>query len=625
MGVGNPLFQLEQLKDLKMVTGVGLIPEGTGKDLITGGSGLDFIVGGNDRDVIQAGDGFNVVFGDEITIGAGVQTDLSQVFSTPEDATSPISPGLTGLGNDTILGGNTVDIFWGGAGDDDLRSFGGIDLLFGNDGNDLLSGGDGNDILIGGNGNDWLVGGPNNDVHQGGDGADNFVFDNPSAERDSFWNFGGWISDFDPANPQQGDQDRSNDPSNPADQPPQLGLLTLLASPADPKPAVAHAFGPLPAGSIAVQPATPQPGDAQVADIQWLLPLVSAAQQDWIRVVPAITEAFFMNVSYGVADLPGTLLGHYSRLSNGKHQVTIDTDAAGVGWFIDRTPLLDEEFVAGSSQQMHAPASSPASGHVDLLTVVRHELGHVLGLPDLAGDAHSGSLMAGSLSVGVRRVPARDDSVWTVAGVRLDGLPPGETHLLHLDAPREVVNGSFTVEDPAAAGFGWSTLGAATVGGGVGLLEEDGAFNSRFSQTVEIPAQATALRFTVQVNLSDDGTTAPDAFEFALIDAHSGDSVLAIAAGLGNTDALLNIQADGTTYFAPAVSSPGLGSSGEILSYATSRTFTIALTGLTTDVTATLYFDLLGFGAFDSSVTIDDVQLLGARPAPCGIAVGRQF
>jgi hypothetical protein len=42
----------------------------------------------------------------------------------------------------------------------------------------------------------------------------------------------------------------------------------------------------------------------------------------------------------------------------------------------------------------------PASGGVDLLTVVLHELGHVAGLPDDSG----ADLMGGALGTGVRRV-----------------------------------------------------------------------------------------------------------------------------------------------------------------------------------------------------------------------------
>ena len=44
-----------------------------------------------------------------------------------------------------------------------------------------------------------------------------------------------------------------------------------------------------------------------------------------------------------------------------------------------------------------------AVDHIDLLSVVEHELGHVAGLDDL--DAAADSVMADVLGVGIRRIP----------------------------------------------------------------------------------------------------------------------------------------------------------------------------------------------------------------------------
>ena len=65
--------------------------------------------------------------------------------------------------------------------------------------------------------------------------------------------------------------------------------------------------------------------------------------------------------------------------------ITIDTDAAGHGWFVDPTPNDNSEFThaqnAAGTDLLTDP-SNAAAGHLDLLTTVTHELGHVLGLDD---------------------------------------------------------------------------------------------------------------------------------------------------------------------------------------------------------------------------------------------------
>ncbi|NEQ36297.1 MAG: hypothetical protein F6K40_08385 [Okeania sp. SIO3I5] len=102
-------------------------------------------------------------------------------------------------------------------------------------------------------------------------------------------------------------------------------------------------------------------------------------------------------VVFEVADLPGAILGQVQGNS-----VIIDSTAAGYGWFVDETPWENTEFDL-SGTDLKAEEGSPAEGKIDLLTVVAHELGHFLGLDDLASE---GELMSGSLGVGDRRLPS---------------------------------------------------------------------------------------------------------------------------------------------------------------------------------------------------------------------------
>jgi hypothetical protein len=77
--------------------------------------------------------------------------------------------------------------------------------------------------------------------------------------------------------------------------------------------------------------------------------------------------------------------------STSGNAITLDPTAAGYGWDVD--PNV---------------ADAPAAGQMDLLTVMAHEMGHVLGLAD---NGSADDLMAWTLPAGVRRAP----TPWDVA------------------------------------------------------------------------------------------------------------------------------------------------------------------------------------------------------------------
>src|SRR5690606_24713325 len=113
-----------------------------------------------------------------------------------------------------------------------------------------------------------------------------------------------------------------------------------------------------------------------------------------------------------IADMPQWYLG-----SAVPGQITIDSDAAGFGWFLDATPFDDSEFAtAASASRLYTDPTLAPAGRYDLLTTVMHELGHQLGLPDYYGLDARDDLMYGFLTMGERRLPAFGQA---------DGLAPG--------------------------------------------------------------------------------------------------------------------------------------------------------------------------------------------------------
>jgi hypothetical protein len=127
-----------------------------------------------------------------------------------------------------------------------------------------------------------------------------------------------------------------------------------------------------------------------------LQPIIDEAIRRLSLTLDAAQIAALHTVTFQVTDLPWLEIGDYRDGT-----IWIDADAAGYGWFVDRTPGDDREFASQDGTLL--AVSGLAAGHMDLLTVVMHELGHVVGL-----ERTESGVMQASLTAGTRLAPAVD-------------------------------------------------------------------------------------------------------------------------------------------------------------------------------------------------------------------------
>ncbi|HET9132077.1 MAG TPA: matrixin family metalloprotease, partial [Terriglobia bacterium] len=152
------------------------------------------------------------------------------------------------------------------------------------------------------------------------------------------------------------------------------------------------------------------------------------------------------DIAVAIADLPGMALGKAEGRT-----ITLDTNGAGTGWFVDPTPTDNSEYNVGSNGALVAvPGGSAASGY-DLLTLALHEIGHVEGL---AHSSDPASVMSPTLPTGVRKLLSDTD---------LDLRGPPVTGFDNAPSDQEILEGGLTDLANWAANFG-DKLGSAITG-----------------------------------------------------------------------------------------------------------------------------------------------------------------
>ncbi|MEQ9066126.1 MAG: hypothetical protein RLO18_05355, partial [Gimesia chilikensis] len=116
---------------------------------------------------------------------------------------------------------------------------------------------------------------------------------------------------------------------------------------------------------------------------------------------PELDQSQLKAIEIQVVDLEDGALGR--AVGN---TIYVDLDAAGLGWFVDATPLDHSEFQPDSALTLIALPESEAFGLVDLWTVIQHELGHILGF-----DHSDDGVMEETLLPGVRKEIDWDESL----------------------------------------------------------------------------------------------------------------------------------------------------------------------------------------------------------------------
>lgn len=168
-------------------------------------------------------------------------------------------------------------------------------------------------------------------------------------------------------------------------------------------------------GTPQVAEAAPPTGESKV------MPLTAAELQPVVTEAKTLLSALGLNPQQQAAldaaqtfitALPPGFLG----TTSGEY-VYLDATADGWGWYVGWAPY--ENSFAPSGGEWRAVAGSPAAGHIDLLTVVTHELGHVIGLEDVSNLDQPGNVMDVLLSAGERRLPQPGESLGQPAAANL--------------------------------------------------------------------------------------------------------------------------------------------------------------------------------------------------------------
>ena len=157
-------------------------------------------------------------------------------------------------------------------------------------------------------------------------------------------------------------------------------------------------------------------------------------------------------------------------------------------------------------------------------------------------------------------------------------------------------------------------------------LSEDGTFQTEVRQSFFVSEGAKFLRLSIHdLALHATPGVPPDALEIKLFHDTTGEPLVdTVADVLTPTDAIVNIQSDGSHFTTSHGALFGEQQNGGILGQGVPRTYQIDISHVPAGTLAQMSVRLLGYGALESYAVLDDVALI-SDPLQAPTAVSDQF
>ena len=122
--------------------------------------------------------------------------------------------------------------------------------------------------------------------------------------------------------------------------------------------------------------------------------IFDAAAEYWET---AITDGSTVSIDYGWVNLPGNGFGQSFLQGTSYGAIAVDNVSTAANYYLDNTPRTNEEYnvltpftanlgggTVNTGRRYSSPtSSSDASGRYDLLTILMHEIGHIIGVNSL--------------------------------------------------------------------------------------------------------------------------------------------------------------------------------------------------------------------------------------------------